>query len=42
MSASQTRPVYKTLADHVIDNSGELPGLYAQIDALLAALNIEG
>lgn len=32
----------ETLADHVIDNSGELPGLYAQIDALLAALNIEG
>ena len=29
-------------ADHVIDNSGELSGLYAQIDALLAALNIEG
>ena len=32
----------ETLADHVIDNSGELPGLYAQIDALLAALDIEG
>lgn len=32
----------ETLADHVIDNSGELLGLYAQIDALLAALDIEG
>lgn len=32
----------ETLADHVIDNSGELPGLYAQVDALLAALDIEG